>query len=299
MTTRTGFQKRNEENRIHCRSFNGFTLVEMLAVIITLGLLAALLIPALARARPDNQALQCLENLRRMVLASKMYSGDFNDKLVAGGGGGSGYVLAVPTPPDSSPANPLWVQGRVSGTGTDTTNLLMIQYGKLFPYVKSVNPYKCPADPKRGFGGAPTIRSISVNCFLNPVSTSDTPPGSGNNPTADLGGGSISTRNTIFRKQSDLSLARPPMVWCFIDESPTTINDAWFIEDEFNYTNRWVDLPAAYHNGAAGLAFADGHAEMKRWSDSTVLAGEAGFSPVDPNSGDWLWFLQRTTVPGQ
>jgi prepilin-type processing-associated H-X9-DG protein len=63
-----------------------------------------------------------------------------------------------------------------------------------------------------------------------------------------------------FRKSSDiLQLAG---TWVLLDENPASINDGWFVCDPRGTS--WVDVPATYHNGATGFAFADGHSEIKK-----------------------------------
>jgi len=279
-----------------------FTLIELLVVIAIIAILAALLLPALNAAKAKAKAIGCINNGRQLALAWLEYSPDFRDKIPCSGGTGSGYLnLSLPDSPTMN--NPLWVQGTEDPTKSpfsQQTNVLYIKYGRLFPYTKNPGIYKCPADFKRGPDGrSPTIRSYSGNCYLNPVCTGDSPPGSGSNPSVDLQG-MFSTKNKIFRKQSDLVKPGPAQVWCFIDENPDSINDAWFCNDEFNYTNRWMDVPASFHNKAGGLSFCDGHAEVKRWSDKDVLAqgmNPSGGKAADSSSTDWQWLIQRTTIP--
>lgn len=159
------------------------------------------------------------------------------------------------------------------------TNELFIINGLLYPFVKNLKVYKCPADRKTGPGGAPTVRSISMNAWMNPISIEI-----------------FSPQNRTFRKQSDIINPPPSRCWVLIDENPGTINDGWFMEDPISYPTTWVDMPACYHNRAGGLSFADGHAEIKKWSDSKVLSQRSGtFTARDPNSSDLFWLQERTT----
>ncbi len=57
-----------------------------------------------------------------------------------------------------------------------------------------------------------------------------------------------------------------------LDEREDSINDGFFVVDMAGYPGtmrilRIVDYPASYHNGAAGIAFADGHSEIHKWID--------------------------------
>jgi prepilin-type processing-associated H-X9-DG protein len=96
-----------------------------------------------------------------------------------------------------------------------------------------------------------------------------------------------------FRKQGDIT--SPSMAWVFIDENPGAINDGWFACDP-NNANLWYDVPATYHNGAGGLSFADGHAEIKKWRDGNILKATTGNVARDAGSTDLPWLQERSTV---
>jgi prepilin-type processing-associated H-X9-DG protein len=88
----------------------------------------------------------------------------------------------------------------------------------------------------------------------------------------------------------------PAKTWLTLDEHPDSINDAFFVTDPA--VNNWQDIPASYHNGAAGFSFADGHAEVKKWLSATSKY-PVGF--VYPNvrqfdaagRQDMLWYRER------
>ena len=173
-----------------------------------------------------------------------------------------------------------------------SVNATYIQNGLLWPYSKSLALYKCPADPKMGTGGRPTLRSMSMNGWLNPV----------NRPDAQ----GLSGPGKVFKKQTDIGgRISPTTLWVLLDESDKTINDSWFVvSSQVGGANGtiWVDLPGSYHNNAGGLLYADGHAEIKKWRDKTVLRGTALFSAADasippnpPGYGDLVWLRQRST----
>ena len=97
-----------------------------------------------------------------------------------------------------------------------------------------------------------------------------------------------------FRKQAQI--AKPSETWVTIDENPASINDGWFVCDPTRGTaGAWVDIPATYHNRAGGIAFADGHSEIKKWKDRNVLNLAVPPAAKDPAYNDLLWLQERTT----
>jgi len=158
----------------------GFTLIELLVVIAIIAILAAMLLPALSKAKLKAQGIGCLNNLKQLQLGWFMYSGDNNDQVVRT----AGLDALINTLPDArtDPSNKdysQWCFGSMA-TSPGNTDVRLIQQGLMFPYVKALGVYKCPADRRTDAWpantGTPTVRSMSMNAYLNPLNSS--PPAS-------------------------------------------------------------------------------------------------------------------------
>jgi len=262
-------------------SRGAFTLIELLVVIAIIAILAAMLLPALSRAKCKAHGVSCINNLRQLQLGWFLYSGDNNDQVVLTGG--LNVLVTSTSDPAAQPGGgkSQWCLGTM-GSLPPATNTGLIELGLIYPYVKSLGVYKCPAD-KKLLGGMNTIRSMSMNCWMNPIS--------GWNQSMGYSG---ATALREFRKQVDIVAPTPSKCWVLIDENPNSINDGWFVCDP-NQATKWVDVPATYHCGSGGLSFADGHAEIKKWRDRNVLNATTTDVPKDTASDDLLWLQERTT----
>src|SRR5262249_34672063 len=85
--------------------------------------------------------------------------------------------------------------------------------------------------------------------------------------------------------------------WLVLDEHPDSINDGLFLENPTG--GFWADIPASYHNGACGFAFADGHSELKKWQSRVTIYPVQFSYPTTPSFDslgrmDFAWYLAHT-----
>jgi prepilin-type N-terminal cleavage/methylation domain-containing protein/prepilin-type processing-associated H-X9-DG protein len=274
--------------RSHDRAGRGFTLIELLVVIALIAMLAALLLPTLNRARAKAQGYQSVNNTRQLLLAWILYSDDHSGRLAYNLGGSAG---------GKDPArktNQNWVNNNLTweldSDNTNTATLIEAGLGSYANKVPSI--YRCPADrvlsqKQRDAGWTQRVRSYSMNAMVGDAGELSAEGYNENNP-----------KYVQFFRITDIP--RPSDIFVFVEEHPDSINDGYFL-NQF-HTNHWIDLPSSDHNGAAPFAFADGHAQLRRWvNDSTKQpqipgAVEFPLSLGPEDTTDLNWVMQRTSV---
>jgi prepilin-type N-terminal cleavage/methylation domain-containing protein len=275
------------EFRSDTRPHTGFTLIELLVVIAIIAILAALLLPALSKAKIQTEGVKCMNNGNQLGKAWTMYAGDNNDRCV------NNYGVDQTDYDVHNGWYHTWCVDTMDWTvNQQNTNLNLLQMGLLGPYMaKSVASYKCPAD---GFlssaqvqaGFQARVRSYSMNCFLGLFSDGPSYGGGGGGP----GSGTDYTyqgkdwANQAWPQYLKLGgIPQPSQIYLFLDEHPNSINDGYFDAGQGTSAapTPWGDVPASYHNGACGFSFTDAHSEIHKW---LVKGTDA---PVQPGNNSW------------
>jgi prepilin-type N-terminal cleavage/methylation domain-containing protein/prepilin-type processing-associated H-X9-DG protein len=270
-------RQRKQNTRVKNTRSYGFTLIELLVVIAIIAILAAMLLPALSRAKERALSLNCISNLRQLTIAAHLYGGDYNDRIM----------------PNYVASSIGWVVGDVSSV-PGAGDLNNIRASMLFPYNRSEGIYRCPADKVPVNGTAILrVRNYSLNGMMGANSApgvfdaaSIVHPGVPEHLTfTAVTDPAPSNASFLLDEQSDP------------DPNKCSLNDGYLGIDFGKKGPVWPDLTGSRHGNYAQLSFADGHAQKLRWLEGTTRFLKLGASTKFRDRDiEQIW---KTTYPSQ
>lgn len=250
-----------------------FTLIELLVVIAIIAILAAMLLPALSKAKTKATMARCVGNEKQIQLGWWMYAEDQQDRMMPSLGGGGWY-----DPADITGVPPYRFDL------AERLEIPKIMASPLFPYVKNPLVFRCPGDTRYSrlpINGGWAFASYSKTDGMNGSGWTGTP----------------------YRKVSDVK--SPVMATVFLEEAdPRSYNmGTWVINRNDSpdpNSSGWVDPFTVYHGAVSTLSFVDNHVESHRWLDPRVLEaaqkggnGQSSFYWPGGNKRNpdyaWMW----------
>jgi prepilin-type N-terminal cleavage/methylation domain-containing protein/prepilin-type processing-associated H-X9-DG protein len=251
------------------KSIGGFTLIELLVVIAIISILAAILLPALEKAKTRALSISCRNNLKQLQLAWTTYYGDNSDwlppNISSGGRNMPGSWVLGNAKQDSSPTN--------------------LTSGVLGSYSAAVGIYHCPADQStlgtKALGRR--LRSYDMDGWLQSKVDSD---------TLVIG---LNQYYAQKKRYSELSIPSPSDIFVFGDVHEQSIEDGVFLVQHQRLSDNarpdgvtiglpdtWDTLPADRHNQGANFSFADGHTDSHHWQAPKIFQIPWGATPTSP-----------------
>jgi len=275
----------------HRQIQRGFTLLELLVVIAIIAILAALLLPALSRAKDKARTIQCLNNMKQLQLGWHLYSVDFQDSMPGNDQYGlgpndliwaPGYMTYENYPPDAP----------IFSTVTNRSMLEADSPGSIGRQVRNASAYRCPSDRSYiilGGSHLARVRSYSANDYLGTHGPNQGGPGS--------------ATGKHFSKFSAIQGISPSDLWSLLEQQEDSQADAVFQNYSRNLTrfDAWAELPASRHQKGCCLSFADGRVDWHKWTEASTRIPVVRFPirgpiPLPGLSKDVKWVTEHATA---